>query len=119
MVAAAGGGCPTKECVLCHSDYTEQLLDIFAHQIQSEHYGGNKSLSIEGISLEQLSASTQPLLLFSKKSCTCNTVFQSFLSYDNNQDADRTSTYNKRVIELLTNRKHFSNLIKIWENTDG
>ena len=66
-----------------------------------------------------ISASTQPLLLFSKKSCTCNTVFQSFLSYDNNQDADRTSTYNKRVIELLTNRKHFSNLIKIWENTDG
>ena len=36
---------------LCRSDYSERLVASFAHQMQSEHYGGNISVYIEGISL--------------------------------------------------------------------
>ena len=42
--------------VLCRRDYAERVVAIFANQIQSEHYGGNRSVSIEGITLEHFIA---------------------------------------------------------------
>ena len=42
--------------VLCRRDYAERVLASFANQIQSEYYGGNISLSMEGIELEHFSA---------------------------------------------------------------
>ena len=35
--------------VLCCRDYNERLVASFAHRKQSESYGGNRSVSIEGI----------------------------------------------------------------------
>ena len=32
--------------VLCRRDYAERLVASFANQIQSEYYGGNRSVSI-------------------------------------------------------------------------
>ena len=49
--------------VLCRCDYAKHLVSRFAHQIRSEHYGGNKSLSIEGISLGHFSAIYQEISL--------------------------------------------------------
>ena len=40
--------------VLCRLDYANMLVASFANQIQSEYYGGNISVSIEGITLEHL-----------------------------------------------------------------
>ena len=37
--------------VLCRSDYAERVVARFANQIQSEYYGGNGSVYIEGIAL--------------------------------------------------------------------
>ena len=45
--------------VLFCSDYVECVVTIFAHQILSEYYRGNISVSIEGIALENFSVSTQ------------------------------------------------------------
>ena len=45
--------------VLCRSDYEERIVSSFSHQIQSEYYGGNRSVSIEGISLKNFSNSNQ------------------------------------------------------------
>ena len=42
--------------MLCRSDYSERVVARYAHQIQSEYYGGNRSVSIEGIELEHFSA---------------------------------------------------------------
>ena len=42
--------------VLCCQDYAEHVLASFAHQIQSEYYDGNRSVSIEGIEMENFSA---------------------------------------------------------------
>ena len=45
--------------VLCRHDYDDMVVASFAHQIQSEYYGGNRSVSIEGIVLENFSALPQ------------------------------------------------------------
>ena len=45
--------------VLCRRDYAERVVASFANQIQSEYYGGNRSVSIEGIALENFSAAPQ------------------------------------------------------------
>ena len=42
--------------VICRHDYAERLIASFAHQIQSEYYGGNRSVYIEGIELGHVSA---------------------------------------------------------------
>ena len=35
--------------VLCRRDYADRVVTSFANQIQPEYYGGNRSMSIEGI----------------------------------------------------------------------
>ena len=45
--------------VLCRRDYAEMVLVSFANQIQSEYYGVNRSVSIEGIELEHFSTAPQ------------------------------------------------------------
>ena len=42
--------------VLCRRDYDQRVVVSFANQIQSEYYGLNRSMSIEGIALEYFSA---------------------------------------------------------------
>ena len=37
---------------LCRRDYAERVVASFSNQIQSKYYGGNRSVSIEGIALE-------------------------------------------------------------------
>ena len=39
--------------VIFRRDYAERVVENFAHHIKSEYYGGNRSVSIEGISLGQ------------------------------------------------------------------
>ena len=45
--------------VLCRRDYVERVVGSFANQIQYKYYGGNISVSIEGIVLEHFSAAPQ------------------------------------------------------------
>ena len=45
--------------VLCRRDYADRVVAKFPLQIKSEYYGGNRSVSIEGIELEHLSALPQ------------------------------------------------------------
>ena len=47
-----------SQYVLCRCDYAERVVASFAHKIQSEYYGGNRSVSIEDIELEKFSALT-------------------------------------------------------------
>ena len=42
--------------VLCCRDYAERVVASFDNKIQSVYYGGNRSVSIEGIALEHFSA---------------------------------------------------------------
>ena len=38
--------CRENQYVLCCCDYAERVVASFTHQIQSEYYGGNISVSI-------------------------------------------------------------------------
>ena len=64
--------------VLCSRDYAKRVVATFPHEIQSEYYGGNISVSIEGITLEHLSALPQTEINSSTKSFPRHAVFHSF-----------------------------------------
>ena len=106
--------------VLCCRDYAERVVASFSNQIQSEYCGGNRSVSIEGISLEHFSAAPQADINSSTLSHTVHAVFNSFLSDDSKQDAATTTSHRKYFISLLKNKQVLTiSLITIWENTDG
>ena len=77
--------------VLCRCDYADRVVASFANQIQSEYYGGNISLSIEGIALEHFSAAPQADINSSSFPLPRHAVFHSFLSYDSKQDSATTT----------------------------
>ena len=64
--------------MLCSRYYAEMLVESFAHQIQSEYYGGNISVSIEGIALENVSALPKSGINSPTKSFTLHAVFHYF-----------------------------------------
>ena len=63
--------------VLCCRDYADRVVATFAHLIQSEYYGINRSLSIEGITLEHFSVLPQIEINSSTKLCPRHAVFHS------------------------------------------
>ena len=79
--------CESFQDVLCRCDYFERLVERFTNQIQSEYYGGNISVSIEGISLEHFSALQKADIKASTISRQIHALFHSFLSGDSKQDA--------------------------------
>ena len=64
--------------VLCRSDYDERVIARFSHQIQSEYYGVNISVSINGITLERFSALPKSYINSNTPSRQCNALFHSF-----------------------------------------
>ena len=73
----------------------------FAHQIKSEFYGDNWYVYIEGIVLENFSATTQPDISSGPEWHTRHTMFHYFLSDYSKQDAATTSAHRKHIIEFL------------------
>ena len=106
--------------VLCCRYYAERVVARFDNQIQSEYYGGNRSVSIEGITLEHFSAAQQSDINSSTLARPRHAVFHSFLSDNSKQDAATTTAHSKRLISLLKNKQVLTtSLSTIWENTDG
>ena len=106
--------------VLCPRDYSERVVARFYNQIQSEYYGGNRSLSIEVIALEHFSAAPQEDINSTTPSHPRHAVFHPFLSDDSRQDASTNTAHSKRLILLLKNEQVLTtSLSTIWENTDG
>ena len=91
--------------MLCRRDYEERVVASFANQIQSEYYGRNKSMSIEGIALEHFSAAPQKYIKSSTLSRPRHAVFYSFLSDESKQDAATTTSHSKRLIKFLKNKQ--------------
>ena len=87
--------------MLCRSDYAERVVASFFHQIQSEYYGGNRSVSIDGITLEHFSILANIGINVSNKSCHHQVVFHSLLSYDRKQDYAANTAYSNRFIVIL------------------
>ena len=67
-----------NQFLLSRRDYYERWLSSSAHQIQSEYYGGNRSVSIEYIVLEHFSARTHIETEGTPQARTRHAVFHSF-----------------------------------------
>ena len=87
--------------MLCRRDYSERDVASFTNQIQSEYYGGNRSVSIEGIALEHFSTLPQTEINSSTKACPRHAVFHYFLSYDRKQYAAINTANINSLFELL------------------
>ena len=70
--------CESFQDVLSRRYYDELVVASFAHKIQPEYYSGNRSVYIEGISLEHFSALPQTEINSSTKPCTRHAVFHYF-----------------------------------------
>ena len=92
--------------VLCRRDYAERVVASFANKIQSEYYGGNRSVSIEGIALEHFSAAPQEDINSSTITRQRHVVFHSFLSDNSKQDAATNNTHSKQLISFLKNKNY-------------
>ena len=64
--------------LLCRRDYAERVVAGFSNQIQSEYYGGNRSVSIEGIVLENFIAAPQKDIKSYTLAFPRHAVFHSF-----------------------------------------
>ena len=105
---------------LCRCDYSERVVVSFSNQIQSEYYGVNISVYIEGIALEHFSTAPQADINSSTLSHPRHAVFHSFLSEDSKQDAATTTAHSKRLISLIKNKQVLTTSFStIWESTDG
>ena len=64
--------------VICRRDYDDRVVARFANQIQPEHYGGNRYVSIEVIALEHFSAVPKTDINSTTPSCQRHAVFHYF-----------------------------------------
>ena len=71
--------------MLCCRDYDERVVASFPHQIQSEYYSGNRSVSIEGIALKHYSTLTNSGINSSTKSFPRHAAFHSFFQMIENK----------------------------------
>ena len=77
-------------------------------------------MSIEVIVLEHFSSLPQTNINSTTPSHQQHAVFHSFLSDDIKQDSDTTTSYSKRLISLLKDKKVMTTYFStIWKNTDG
>ena len=65
--------------MFCCRDYSKEVVASFSHQIQSEYYVGNISVSIEGIALENLRALPQIAIKSSTKPCPRHALIHFFV----------------------------------------
>ena len=94
--------CRENQYLSCCRYYAEILVASFAHQMQSEYYGGNQSVSIEGIALDKFSAPTLIETSSTPKECTHHTVFSFiFFSDDSKQYYATTISHRKCIITLF------------------
>ena len=91
--------------VLCCRDYSERVVSIFTHQIQSEYYGENISVYIDVIALEHFSALHKSGINAPTKSRSRHAVFHSFFSDYRKHDSATTTEQSKNLIGLLKERK--------------
>ena len=87
---------------------------------QSEYYGRNRYVSIEGSTLEHFSAVPQTNINSTTPSRQRHAFLNSFLSDDIKQDSATTTSHSKHLISLLKEKKLMTTSFStIWENTGG
>ena len=108
----------TTWCVIPEWFYRADSIQ-FSYQIQYECYGGNRSVSIEGIALHHFSASNQANSSLTSEAVSRQEFCCSFLSNDIKQDVETTDAHSKYIMELLHSRNLFMTKQYIPDNKYG
>jgi hypothetical protein len=91
-------------------DYSERLNAAFDQEIQSEHFGNSRSLSIEGSAVEMVVNGLEG---------KSKLEFHSHFSDKSSQDACTTMAHMEVLIEHLFNENQMAEGSTMWDNTDG
>ena len=91
-------------------DYSERLNATFDQEIQSEHFGNSRSLSIEGCAVE---------IVVNGLEGESKLEFHSHFSDESRQDACTTMAHMEVLIEHLLKENHMAEGSTMWDNTDG
>ena len=110
--------------VLFHRDYAEWVVSSFAHQIQSKYYGGNRSVYIEIITLENFNVSHHSIPLLASDHVSRKAVIQYFfLTTENRILQTRMNKVNELLncwkteqYCLLTHVLYVIILMDVWSN---
>jgi hypothetical protein len=96
--------------VYSHRDYAERLSAVFNDQAQSDHFGNDRSLSIEGCSIEMHSP---------EEGCGTTMEFHSHFSDDSKQDAASTHANMETLIKHLMQTGRMKEGSVMFDGTDG
>ena len=94
--------------ILSVRDYAERLSAHFNLEIQSDHFGNGRSLSIEGNNLQYIDEDHEE-----------HSEFHSHLSDDSRQDASTTHAHMTSMLNELKKGNKLKPKCTIWESTDG
>ena len=94
--------------ILSVRDYAERLSAHFNLEVQSDHFGNGRSLSIEGNNLQYIDENHEE-----------HSEFHSHLSDDSRQDASTTHAHMTSMLEELKKGNKLKPKCTIWESTDG
>ena len=94
--------------ILSVRDYAERLSAHFNLEVQSDHFGNGRSLSIEGNNLQYIDEDHVE-----------HSEFHSHLSDDCRQDASTTHAHMTSMLEELKKGNKLKPKCTIWESTDG
>ena len=101
--------CELFQDILCRHNYSERVFASFDHQIKSEYYGGNISVSIEGILLQHFSALPKTDTNSTTPSRQRHALFHSFYL-----------TIENRILPLILHTTsvwfHFSKKKNYWQH---
>ena len=94
--------------ILSVRDYAERLSVHFNLEVQSDHFGNGRSLSIEGNNLQYIDEDHEE-----------NSEFHSHLSDDSRQDASTTHAHMTSMLNELKKGNTLKPKCTIWKSTDG
>ena len=89
-------------------DYAEHLSAHFNLEVQSDHFGNGRSLSIEGCNIQYIDEDHEE-----------HSEFHSHLSDDSRQDASTTHAHIISMLNELQKCKKLKPQCTIWESIDG
>ena len=102
---------------LTHRDYAERLSAVFNYQAQSDHFGNDRALSIEGCSIE---SHTPESLATEGGNIEATIKFHSHFSDDCRQDATSTHANMDALIKHLKLSGRLKEEISVmFDGTDG
>lgn len=105
-----------------HRDYAERMGAAFKNQIQADHFGNDRDLSMEGCSVKQFDPGSLELFeagLTALEELTTRMEFHSHFSDDSKQNAASTHVNMDVLIKLLLQGGTFKRGSWMFDDTDG